>query len=585
MSSHSDLMRHLLFHRGITDEEQAKRFLNPDFDVDLHDPFLIFNMRRAVDRILLAISANEKIIIYGDYDCDGIPGSVILHDFFKKIKYDNFEVYIPHRHREGYGLNVHAVERFAQDGVRLLITVDNGIANVAEVDRANELGINVIITDHHLPQESVPKAFAILNSKQAEDSYPYDMLCGAGVAFKLVQALIQQWNKSEDSPSTLLGTACRTKIPAGWEKWLLDLAGISTIADMVPLTGENRVLAYYGLKVLRRTPRPGLLKLFRRAGVRLDSLSEEDVGFTIAPRINAASRMGEPIKGFEMLSATDEVDAGLRVDYLEEKNGERKKVVAKMMVEVDKIMAKDNGSAVIVVGHESWAPGVVGLAASKIVEKYDRPAFVWGQNEAGEIKGSCRSDGRVNLVDLMVTANVSGQDDNGGLFSAMGGHALAGGFSITRDKLERLGERLSATYAKLLKSLPCRQAGDPDIFERGSRQILVDKEITIDDVNEGIYKTVEKLAPFGVENHRPIFLISSLEIYRISFFGVGNSHLKLEFKNSHEDVIPAIAFYYGEKDFGSVQLKVGNKVDIIFTFESSTFGWKNELRMRIVGIK
>ena len=555
LASYSGLLRHLLFHRGVKDEAGAEKFLNPNYETDFHDPFLILNMRKAVERILSAVSLGEKIVIYGDYDCDGIPGSAILSDFFKKIKYEHFYVYIPHRHKEGYGLNVGAIEKFGADNVKLLITVDNGITNVAEVDRANELGIDVIITDHHLPQEKVPKAFAIINSKQAEDNYPYDMLCGAGVAFKLVQALVRESGE-------------KFGVKPGWEKWLLDLAGISTIADMVPLTGENRLFAHYGLKVLKRTPRPGLLKLFRKAGVRSELLTEEDVGFTIAPRINAASRMGVPRKGFEMLSSTDETEAGLLADYLEEKNNERKKAVVKMMKEVDKMMETDNGSAVIVVGHESWAPGVVGLAASKIVDKYDRPAFVWGKEGVDEIKGSCRSDGRVNLVDLMVSI---GEDS----FLALGGHALAGGFSVSENKLGELSKKLSEAYMKLRTETKGEDA----------EPVLVDKEISIDDVNQETYRLVEKLAPFGIENHRPVFLISNLEIFRVSYFGADKQHLKLEFENSSGDVISAITFYYREKDFGKMKLEAGQKIDIIFTIENSTFGWKNELRMRIVGIR
>ena len=360
---YGELLGHLLFHRGIKTRDEAERFLKPSYERDLHDPFLILNMKKAVDRILKAVAQDEKIVIYGDYDCDGIPGSVVLHDFFKKIGYKNFSVYIPHRHLEGYGLNIKAVEKFAEEGTKLLITVDCGITDVAEVERANELGVDVIITDHHLPQAEVPKAYAILNSKQEEDTYPFDMLCGAGVAFKLVQALLKSgkdlWNIKE-----------------GWEKWLLDVAGISTIADMVPLHGENRALAYYGLKVLQRTSRPGLLKLFSKARVNLSELTETDVGFTIGPRINAASRMGVPINALNLLSTTDEVEAGVMADYLESKNNERKRTVLKMMTQVEKMMASDQGLSVIVVGDKSWPPGVVGLAASKIVERYKRPAFV-----------------------------------------------------------------------------------------------------------------------------------------------------------------------------------------------------------------
>jgi single-stranded-DNA-specific exonuclease len=316
---YSELTQTLLFNRNITSEEEAEIFLNPDYERDIYDPFLIMGMERAVERILSAIENEEKIVIYGDYDCDGIPGSVVLHDFFKKIGYKDFENYIPHRHEEGYGFHAHAVEEFAKEGVGLVITVDCGITDVDAVKRADELGIDVIITDHHLPQETLPPAFVILNSKQKEDTYPDDMLCGAGVAWKLVQALLARGRKEKIFD-----------VSDGWEKWLLDMAGLSTIADMVPLLKENRALAHFGLKVLRKSPRPGLQKLLRKAKVAQVHLTEDDVGFMIAPRINAASRMDVPMEAFRLLSTDDEIVAGELSEHLHNINNERKLSVAVM---------------------------------------------------------------------------------------------------------------------------------------------------------------------------------------------------------------------------------------------------------------
>ena len=219
LSAYHPLTQTLLKNRGITTSGEAEKFLHPDYERDIHDPFLILNMEKAVERILRAIDVEEKIVVYGDYDCDGIPGSVILHDFFKKIGYKNFENYIPHRHDEGYGLNTDAVDEFAKNGTGLLITVDCGITDVKEVAHANSFGIDVIVTDHHLPQEIIPSAYAILNSKQKGDTYPDNMLCGAGLAWKLVQALLKKRGKE-------------WSVGEGWEKWLLDMAGLSNIPDM-----------------------------------------------------------------------------------------------------------------------------------------------------------------------------------------------------------------------------------------------------------------------------------------------------------------------------------------------------------------
>ena len=319
------LTKKLLHNRGIDTREKALKFLNPDYARDIYDPFLILNMGKAVDRILSAIGKEEKIIIYGDYDCDGISGSVVLHDFFKKIGYKNFSNYIPHRNKEGYGLNIPAIESFARDGVTVMITVDLAITDINEIAHAQSNNIDVIVTDHHLPrvvlgkaglpQEILPNAYTIINSKQKGDTYPDKMLCGAGVAFKLVQALVKR-------------NGVKWGIKEGWEKWLLDMAGLSTIADMVPLQNENRALAHYGLKVLRKSPRPGVQNLLRKMKINQENLNEEDISFMFAPRINAASRIGIPFEAFRLLSTKDEQEASELAEHLHKLNDNRKEMIA-----------------------------------------------------------------------------------------------------------------------------------------------------------------------------------------------------------------------------------------------------------------
>src|SRR3990167_4813232 len=252
MQKYGELLRTLLERRGITDEAQADIFLNPDYKRDLHDPFKMRDMERACVRLFEAVDAGEKIIIYADYDCDGIPGAVILSDLFKKINYINYEVYIPQRDSEGYGLNLDAIKSFADKDVKLIITIDLGITAVAEVAQAEVDGIDIIITDHHIPPEILPRAYAILNPKT--DNYPEKMLCGAGVVFKFVQGFIKKYGEY-------------FKIKNGAEKWMLDMAGLATLSDMVPLTGENRALAHFGMKVLRKSRRPGLQKLFAKMNI------------------------------------------------------------------------------------------------------------------------------------------------------------------------------------------------------------------------------------------------------------------------------------------------------------------------------
>lgn len=551
LKEYSGLTQILLNNRGIKTSKEAHRFLNPDYERDVHDPFLILNMKKAVTRIIKAIENNEKIIIYGDYDCDGIPGSVVLHDFFKKINYANFSNYIPHRHLEGYGLNNPAIEMFTKDGVTLVITVDLAIANVDEVKYAQSLGIDVIVTDHHLPQEDLPPAHAVINSKQEGDTYPDNMLAGGGVAFKLVQALIKtrgkEWGVTE-----------------GWEKWLLDMAGLSTIADMVPLVNENRAIAHFGLKVMRKSPRPGLIKLLRKMRVNQQYITEDDVAFMIAPRINAASRMDIPIEAFRLLSTDNESVADELSDHLHNLNDTRKGLVASMIKEAKRHVEERGVKDIIVVGNPDWKPGVIGLIASKLVEEYGRPAFVWGREDSEHIKGSCRSDGTVNIVELMVAVTE-------GFFINIGGHEFSGGFSISHENVHFLEKELLQAHKKIKKTtaLPSGE--------------MIDCTLSIDDVTEENYKTIETLAPYGVGNPKPAFLFSNIEIAGVKQFGKEKNHLELQFENSKGMKISAIGFFMTPKSY-KIPVEQGAKISLVATIERSMFKYRPEIRLRIVDI-
>jgi single-stranded-DNA-specific exonuclease len=279
MQKYGKLLRTLLEKRGISSGEQAEIFLNPDYGRDFHDPFLMRDMEKACVRLYEAIENKEKIIIYADYDCDGIPGAVILTDLLILLEYKNYEIYIPQRNSEGYGLNIEAIKQFTKSNFKLLITVDLGITAVSEVAQAEVDGIEVIIVDHHLPKETLPRAYAILNPKV--DEYPEKMLCGAGVVFKFIQGFIHKYGE-------YFG------IKNGSEKWMLDMAGLATLSDMVPIVGENRAIAYFGMKVLKKSPRPGLQKLLAKMKIEQKYLSTDDVGFMVTPRLNAASRMDNP---------------------------------------------------------------------------------------------------------------------------------------------------------------------------------------------------------------------------------------------------------------------------------------------------
>ena len=376
----------LLYRRGIESNQDAMQFLYPSYENHMHDPFLMHDMEKGVVRIFEAMEAKEKIIIYGDYDCDGIPGSVILHDLFQKIGYTNASVYIPHRHDEGYGLNKEAIELFRDQDVKLIITVDLGTTDIEEIAHAESFGIDVIVTDHHIPHGELPRAYAIINPKLPSTGsgqvahYPDPMLCGAGVAFKLASAFLKKYGEYYN-------------VPAGWEKWLLDMAALGTLSDMVPLLGENRTISHFGLRVLKKTPRPGLLKLLKIMKIDPRHLTEDDLTFMVTPRINAASRMDTPMRAFELLSTKDEAAAGALALHLSKINDERKTLVATIMREANNTLEAREEKEIILIGNPKWRVGVLGLVASKLMEEYKKPAFVWGMGDSTCIKGSCRSDG------------------------------------------------------------------------------------------------------------------------------------------------------------------------------------------------
>ena len=581
-----EILRKLLFYRGIKTLEEAENFLNPVFDKN-HDPYLMKDMDKAVERIFNAISENEKVMIFSDYDADGIPGAVILHDFFKKIGFTNFENYIPHRVMEGFGLKEESIDEFAKNKVRLIITVDCGIADIKESKIIKKHKIDLIVTDHHEPKEELPEAIAILDPKQKDCEYPNKNICGAGVAFKLVQALIKKniecgmlarknfnsdekfgglnidGEKKQGSPSTLLGA---TNLAVGWEKWLLDMVAIATVSDMVPLTGENRTLAYFGLKVLRKTPRVGLHKLLSILKIDLKNINEDDIGFMISPRINAASRMGEPEDAFILLSTNDEVEAGKMAIHLDKINNERKGIVAVMVKEIRKHWAKidpDKKKKVLVAGNPDWKPSLLGLVANSLMDEHSGPVFLWGREEGKTLKGSCRSDGCVSIVEMM--------KDVEHLFLEYGGHSASGGFSVSLEKIDLLSDGLEIAYEKL------------SVKDTREKEIVADAVISIDDVNINFEKIVSQLAPFGMENPKPIFALKNIEISEVRIFGKNNEHLEICFKNNNNRKVSAIGFFTKPTDF-SAKIEAGEKIDLLANIEKSYFRGREELRLRIVDI-
>lgn len=549
LSGYPEFIRPLLFYRGVKNKSSADIFLNPDYKIGLHDPFAILNMEKAVEKILSAVKSNERVVVFSDYDADGVTAAVVFDEFFKKIGFENYHIHIGARKTEGYGLNMNVVEEFIGQKAALVITLDCGISDYDEVEALNKANIEVIIIDHHLVPEKPPRAYAIVNSKQPEDTYPFRDLCGAAAAFKTIDAMVKRGG---------------LKITEGWEKWLLDLVAIASVADMVPLVGENRILTFYGLQVLRKTRRVGLLAMFKRANLIAKEINEDDIAFTIGPRINISSRMGHASASFDLLVTESHQEGDWISGRLDQMSGDRRTAVDEIMDEAGKrFKGGEKVPGIIVLGDEKWNPGVLGLAAMRIVEKYKSSAFVWGRGEAEEIKGSCRGDGTVSLVELMRGAPE-------GVFINIGGHMMAGGFSALPEKINGLEQELNNVYEKMPK------------MESELDNVYIDEEVSLDDVNWGNYAELDKLRPFGMGNPKPNFLFAGVVLNGVKKFGNGKAHLQLDFKNSKNQTISAIGFFIGADEHFNVI--AGQTIDLVANIEKNTFRGANELRLRIVDI-
>jgi single-stranded-DNA-specific exonuclease len=548
--AHPELLYDLLIARGVTGDLAQKNFLEPDFGRDSHDPMLLPDMEAAVDRILTAQKTGEKVCVWSDYDADGVPGGVMLAEFLRTIGLF-VRHYIPHRHREGYGLNKEGLDELADDGITLVITVDLGTTEHENILYAKEKGMDVIVTDHHLVSagEDLPLAFAVLNPKRLDSKYPFDGLCGSGVAWKLVQAILSK---------------NRFSLKEGHEKWFLDLVGMATLSDMVPLVGENRMLARYGLVVMRsnswRAKRPGLASLLDLLRIKSNTITEDDIGFMVTPRINAASRMDSPETAAALLGATN-LERGLDLaKQLNHINDERKGLVASVVKEVHKRMEEHPDLPVIVMGNPKWRPGILGLVANNLVEAHGKPVFLWGREGGEVIRGSVRGDGIVSVVELM-----EGAKD---VFEHFGGHFASGGFSVAIEHVHELAPRLASAYELLRKEA------------KAEKEVMIDRQL---DVTELPYaeKELKKLAPFGIGNTKPLFIFPSVSISKTKMFGKGNDHLELELKGGLSPFgVSGIAFFSNQDSF-TKRADVGARGDIVGHVE---LDWRGRPRIRVVDI-
>lgn len=521
----------LLFQRGIKDESSLKKFLDPSLE-DLHDPYLLHDMEKAVKRIRQAIERGELILVYGDYDADGMTSASIVKESLEQLGAECL-IYLPNRFTDGYGPNASVYKYFIeQQGVSLIVTVDNGVAGHEAIDLAQSMGVDVIVTDHHSMPEVLPDAYAIVHPEHQEADYPFKHLAGCGVAFKLACALLEEVQVE-----------------------LLDLVAIGTIADMVSLTDENRVMVQYGLEVLRNTQRIGLQELFEVAGISSSDLTEETVGFQLAPRLNALGRLDDPNPAIDLLTGFDDEEVHEIALMIQEKNEERKEIVQAIYEEAKSLV--DPNKSVQVLAKEGWNPGVLGIVAGRLLEELGQTVIVLNI-EDGRAKGSARSIEAVDIFEAL--------DPHRELFIAFGGHAGAAGMTLEAEQLDALSEILE-TYVK-----------DKGIDAKCKSQLYLDEELDLENLNLDTVKSFERLAPFGMDNQKPIFYIRDFQVENSRSMGARDSHLKLRISKGTAS-FEVVAFGQGSKATEFAQTK---QLELAVTLSVNQWNGQTTLQLMMV---
>ena len=528
----NELLARVLLNKGITEKENIDLFMNPTRN-DFHNPFLMPDMEIAVDRILKAIDNNEKIIIYGDYDADGITSITVLKSFLEERGLE-VDSYIPNRLDEGYGLNKEAIKKVFDDGHRLMITVDCGISGIDEVDYANSLGMEVLITDHHEPAQTLPNALAVVDAKRKDNEYPFNQLAGVGVVFKLIQAISIKLNLEEKEYLKYLDIVC-----------------IGTISDIVPLVDENRVIAKLGLMLVNQTRNIGLKALLEVVGFK--SIDSGTISFGVAPRINACGRMGHEQIALDLFLAKDYETAKKLAIKLNEYNTERQSIEKRIFDEAkEKIENEENNNACIIVGGEGWHHGIIGIVASKVTDMYFKPSIlICFENNIG--KGSGRSIPGFDLHEALMNCSAE--------LEKFGGHAMAVGVTVAKDKFNEFKTKLEE-YAKkcdIDKIVPI---------------INIDSEVQLKNIDIDSVKSLKMLEPFGEANKTPLFLFKNLKINSIRALSEGK-HLKLTLKEDNF-MIDAIAFNMGEL---SEKYLLDDKVDVVGSLEINSFNGNDSIQI------
>jgi len=540
----SPILAQLLINRGTKEVLSARKFLKADLK-DLRDPYIFQDMKKAVDKILSAINNNKRILIYGDYDVDGITSVALLFTILRECT-ANLYYYIPNRFQEGYGLNEEAIDIAFKNNIKLIITVDCGISSISEIKKANNYGIDVIVTDHHQPQKDLPSAIAIINPK-CDTKYPFKELAGVGVSFKVAQALYSKLKKNQD------------------DLWgLLDYVALGSIADSVPFIDENRILIKYGLKILNQTKKEGLKALIMESGVNYGNLGTKEVNFSLAPRINAAGRLDDPKLALELLLTDSEYKAKYLSQKLSEINKHRREIGDNILREAREfafIQAKEEDNKVLVLESENWNQGVIGIIASRLVDEFNRPVIIISKKD-GIAKGSGRSIKGFHLYNVLELC----QD----ILINFGGHELAAGITIESNKIPEFKSRINKISQNFIKE------------DNLSPELKIDAQISLSNINFGLAKDISVLEPFGIGNPQPVFCSYKNIISDWRLVGGKKEHLKIKIKEKNR-TLEGIGFKLSR--VGNQIFSENKVVNLAFNIEINKWNGTENVQLNIKDIK
>lgn len=542
---YDDIILQLLHNRGIfngKNKKEVELFIKPDFEANLHDPYLLSGMKKAVERIVKAHREKQTIGLFADYDADGIPGAALLYKALTLIGF-KVEIFIPNR-ESGYGLSKEGIDYLISKNCQLIITVDLGISNLKEADYCQKKNIDLIVTDHHLPKKEIPSAYAVINPKKKNEKYPFRELSGCGVAYKVCFALSKHF----------------PKINTNFLKWNLDLVAVSTISDVVPLTGENRIFAKYGLVVLAKTKNIGLDALINIAGIKRQQLNAYSAGFQIGPRINAPGRIDHAAKSYELLITQDRVEAQDLADWLNEKNIARQDSMESVTKEAISIIENEKlYENKIIICQGQWQKGVIGPVASRLADKYFRPIILFSGKE-DFLTGSARSIPEVNIVDLI--------EKTSHLVDKFGGHQGAAGITIKKTNYEK--------FTKNIIELAKKEIADYKLVKK----ITIDSVLSERDIELDLGKKIKQLEPFGMGNDKPIFALKNVKITNAKKVGKTEKHLSYSVM---ADKTQFKAIYFNSDE--NLNIKSDHRYDIAFSLEIDHWNDKDYIKLYTVDIK